>query len=86
MVVERGVRFPVAPRVHVAVLTVVLGMAGVSVASLKAVGSLLKGAQISARPMVEENGVTGETGSVRNLQGGKAGSVLLAAACCKKAK
>lgn len=86
MVVERGVLFPVAPRVRVAVPTVVLGTAGVSGASLKAVGRVLKGAQISARPMEEESGVIGEMGSVKNSQGEKADSVLLTAACCKKAK
>lgn len=86
MVVERGVLFPVAPRVHVAVPTVVLGMVGVNAASLKAVGRVLKGAQISARPMVEENDAIGEMESARNLQGEKAGSVLPTVACCKKAK
>jgi hypothetical protein len=53
---------------------------------LKAVGRVLKGAQISARPMEEESDVIGEMGSVKNLQGEKADSVLLTAACCKKAK
>ena len=58
-VVERGVLLQVAPRVHVAVPTAALGMVEVSDASLKDVGRVLKGAQIFARPMVEESDVAG---------------------------
>lgn len=86
MVVERDVLLQVAPRVHVAVLTVVLGMVGVSGASLKDVGRVLKEAQISARPMVEESDAVGEMESVKNLQGERVGSVLLTAAWCKSGK
>lgn len=86
MVVERGVLLQVAPRVHVAVLTVVSGMVGGSDASMKAVGRVLKGAQISARHMVEESDVVGEMESVRNLQGERVDSVLLTAAWCRSGK
>lgn len=86
MVVGRGVLLQVAPRVHVAVPTVALGMVGVSDAGLKVVGKVLKGAQIFARPMAEESDVAGEMESVRNLQGERVASVLLTAAWCKSGK
>ncbi len=55
-------------------------MVGGSGASLKAVGRVLRGVQISARHMVEESDVIGEMENVRNLQEGKVVSVLLTAA------
>ncbi|KOM36938.1 hypothetical protein LR48_Vigan03g031900 [Vigna angularis] len=61
---EKLLIMQVAPRVHVAVPTVALGMVGVSDAGLKVVGKVLKGAQTFARPMAEESDVAGEMESV----------------------
>ena len=86
MVVERGVLLQVAPRVHVAVLTVVSGMVGGRDASLKGVGRAHEGAQIFARHMVgeSEGGVGME--SVRKLLQESVYAVLLTAAWCKSGK
>lgn len=67
MVVERDVQCQDARKVHVAVLIVVLGMGEGSGVNLKAVVRVLKGAQTSARPMVEVSDAAGEEGNVRSL-------------------
>lgn len=61
-------------------------MVGGSGASLKAVGRVLRGAQISARPMAEERDVAGEMVNARSLRGERVVSVLLTAAWCKSVK
>lgn len=80
MVVERDVQRQAAQRVHVAALIVVSSMVEGSGASLKTVGRVPKGVQISARLMAGANDVLGERENVRNLQGVRAVFVLLTVA------
>lgn len=80
MVVERGVLWQAAQKVHVAALIVVLGMVEVSGVNFLTVEKVPKGAQTSARPMVEESGVLGERVNVKNSPGGRVVYVLLIAA------
>lgn len=81
MVVENGVLFLGAPRVHVDALTAVSGMEEESVVKLKTVERVPKAVPTSARPMAVGRDAAGERENVKNLLGGRVGSVLHTAAC-----
>lgn len=74
MVVANDVLCLDAPGVQEAVLTAVLGMAGVSVATMRGVGRAHKEARTTARPMVVGSAAAG-TADVRSLLGEGVGCV-----------
>lgn len=77
---ERGVPFPVAPRVPVARLIVVSNMVGENGARSKIAGRVLRVVLTSARPTEVERGATGVRGNAKNLQEERMVSALHTAA------